>query len=928
MTSHPTLRAPRPTRLGALLASALTALATLPALADSGNGVDTVLGNALNPSGQSRARDKDADGLGEGGHTRTPTGFLNAEPWALRPPEKSASGWLTQGRIELGGLSVSGDRGAAKFGEYSVIKNGAALNTVWFQVEKPDSAFYLDLLGGGLGRHDQYLGVTVGRYNDWRLRSFVNETNHVFTTGYRSLWSGVGTGNLTLASLPAGPIAPATAATVDTALGNAALAAPLSTLSVLRTKGGTRLDMNLPGDFKLFAAYTTEKRQGARPFGLVSGGGGGTGGIEIPESIDYDTHDFLAGVQWNGERTSVNVQASASMFRNNIGTMAVGNPMFLAAANGLSSFPTATYDLYPDNDQTNLKAEFSHSMPEWARARLTGVVSATSMRQNDALIPYTNLAGVTVNGIAGGSWNTIASLSKPTAEARIDTRLFDLGLALTPANGLDVKAKLRSYETSNDTEYWACNPLTGQWGRLLNDGSGSAFVTANTAAGVNPTGTSATAYEAAKCNVATLKALNLIPSAGNINIRNIPYETRQTNASLAADWRMGRMQTLNASVERESIDRTHRERAETWEDKFKLVYVNRAMPGGTLRMSLEETRRRGSTYVADPYDEFYSASFGGIPSVAGTNVTSWIHVNDLHRKFDLADRDLAVLNLRFNTALRDDLDLAFSTQLKDQKYPTSAYGRSGHQRQNSANLDLNWQPAPDLGMYGFAALQTGRMAQTGLQQNACVLGNTYYFYSDGSIATTGTPTAAQKAAGITVVGNSGAVTAANFLALCGSASATSPLYPTSRSWTAVQDDSSTVLGVGLRKDFGKARFDVNYSASRNRTAIAYTYNPAALGLVTSGAPTAAQQTVLALIGNGFPDLVFKQEVIDANLAIPVAKNAAIRLMLRHEVGKFRDWHYDGVAANPAPSTNMQTFLDTGPQDYRATMLGVMLQFSW
>ena len=48
----------------------------------------------------------------------------------------------------------------------------------------------------------------------------------------------------------------------------------------------------------------------------------------------------------------------------------------------------------------------------------------------------------------------------------------------------------------------------------------------------------------------------------------------------------------------------------------------------------------------------------------------------------------------------------------------------------------------------------------------------------------------------------------------------------------------------------------------------------------------------------------------------------MRLMVRHETGKVRDWHYDGVTANPMPANNA-LYLDGGPQDYKATMFGIL-----
>lgn len=921
--------APRLALLPALLGIALAQGLGGSAWADSGHGADTVLANTLTPQGTIPGRERDPDGLGLAENTRTPTGLLHVDPWQVPEWSKGASGWLTRGGVEFGGLSIGGDRKAAKFGEYKSPKSGLVLSNAWLEAERPQDAIFFDLNAGSLGRHDQYLGVSGGRYNAWKLSAFYNETDHLFTTRYRSLWSGVGSARLTLnPPLVAGPTAPATAASNDLAIGEAALATPYGALSMLRQKGGLRLDLRLNEDWRAFATLTSEKRQGARPFAMVMGGGGGTGGLEIPESIDYDTHDLLAGVQWHRGHTSLNVQASASLFRNNVGTMTVDNPMLLPPANGLTSFPQGVIDLYPDNDAYNLKAEFAHAMPEWARARFTALVSATSTRQNDALIPSTPYAGVVVGGIAGGAWDTTASLSRQNAGARIDTRLADIGLALSPLNDLDLKAKLRHYDTDNDTRYWACNPLTGQWGRLTNDGSGSSIAVPNVTPGNNPPGTSATAFNDVMCNLEALKALNLVPAAGTVNIATVPYAYSQTNAGLSADYRLAHSQNMTLAYERETFRREHRERDKTWEDRVKVGYVNRALTGGTLRVSLEHGRRRGSTYVADPYDEFFSASFGPTPTAVGTNVSSWIHVNDLHRKFDLSDRDQTALNLRYNHALRDDLDLMLTAQSKEQKYPSAQYGRSGRQRQHTATLDLNWQPAPETSVYGYLATQRSTMFQRGLQQNACVLGTTYYFYSDGSISALAAPTAAQAAAGITVVGNSGPVTAANFLTLCGSASATSPLYATGRTWTADQKDRSNSLGIGAQHDFGRVRTDVNANWTRGRTSLAYTYDPVALGLLTSGAPTPAQQTIVGLIGSGVPDMIYEQTSLDASFLIPVNARTTVRLLLRHEAGRIRDWHYDGVAENPTPSTNQQTYLDAGPQSYDVTSVGVFLQLSW
>jgi hypothetical protein len=950
--------------LALLVGLAVAQWAATSARADSGSGADTISANALNPASLSSARDKDPDGLGEASHSRSPTGFMYPYPWVIRTPNKSESGWLSNASVEVGGLAVMGDKEASKFREYKDLKTGAYLNNFSVQAEKPADAYYVDVYGGGLGRDDQYLSLTTGRYNDWKVKAFFNKTPHVFTATYRDLWTGTGSSTLTLKPpLTAGPVLTSVPPSTADAAARTLIAAENtvrsavanlsdSTLGLIRQKGGLRLDLTLPGDWKFFAGYSNEHREGSRPFGMIFGGGGGAGSVEIPESIDYNTIDFLTGVNWGTARTSLNLQVSASLFRNHITTETIDNPWPVAVPNtaanlaagaqmtGITSYPQGQFALYPNNDAYTVKAEAAHAIPEFAHARFTGVFLATSTRQNDALIASVPQTGAIVNGIAGGSWDTPDSLWKKNAGAKIDSKLLDLGLAFNPVAGLDVKGKLRHYETSNSTEYWACNPLTGQWGRLINNGGSVVFASPATTVD-NPVGTTINGYNGAGCDINAVKALNgghgLVPNAGNINIRNIPYEYKQDNYSVGADYRIANSQNLNLSFEREEFKRQHRERDKTWEDKIKIGYVNRALAGGTLRASFEDARRRGSTYNSDPYEEFYSASFADRTPTVG-NIVSWIHVQPLHRKFDLADRDTSILNLRFNHALTEELDLGAALQLKASKYPSSQYGRRGTWSQNSFNADINWQPSPEVSVYGYLTQQTGHITQAGDQTNACTIGTTYYFLRDatGNVAiSNAAPTPAQTLAGVTVVStstpNSTPGSASNWTTLCESGpSDANPLFNSSRVWTVTQNDSNTTFGLGSKLDLGKAKLDLNYGFSYGRTKFSYTYNPYGLGILTIGTPTGAQNVIASLIGDGLPTQVIQTDQFDASLLVPLGKSAAVRFLLREEIGKYRDPHYDGVAANRIPyaTANPGAFLDAGPQDYKVTSVGVLLQYNW
>jgi hypothetical protein len=457
--------------------------------------------------------------------------------------------------------------------------------------------------------------------------------------------------------------------------------------------------------------------------------------------------------------------------------------------------------------------------------------------------------------------------------------------------------------------------MTGQWGRLLNNGSGGSFVTPNPTAGNNPPGTPATGYNGAGCNYAATQALGLAPSAGDVPIRNVPFEYQQLNAGVTAEYRVKRTSSLEGTYEREELDRAYRDRAETSEHKLRLGYVNRALANGTLRVSYEYGRRRGSHFLAAPLAEFYSISLGPVPTANTTNMASWLRNVDEFRRFDVGDRDQNVLNARFNFSIGPALDATVGLQSRDLEYPASEYGRNEHYRLTSPSVEINWQPSQATSAYAFYSYQDGAQHQAGLQPNACAMGNFYYFFSDGTIQTNATGVPPAPPAGTTMVSTQ-QVVPGNWRSLCGTASAVSPLFPISRTWDVSQEDRNTVTGLGFHYEVGKVLTDVTYTYSDGRTRIRYGYNAAALGL---------NATQVALAGDGWSDLVFTQNIVEANARAPIRGRLSLRVIYRYEDGRIRDWHYDGISVNPMPANN-GAYLDFGPQDYKVHLFGALFRY--
>jgi predicted porin len=639
---------------------------------------------------------------------------------------------------------------------------------------------------------------------------------------------------------------------------------------------------------------------------MVFGGGDGGGNVDITEAIDYSTHDFLGGLLYSDPQTSLDLQLSASLFRNGIDTMTVQNPLTVLTF-GIAGVPSQTFtaghfDLYPDNDYYKIKAEYARSLPSLWDGRVSASVAWTRSTQNDSLIAPTTFAltGGTINGVPTTNvWNTTAALTQPTANAQIDSTLANVRLLVNPAPALALTGNIRYYETDNSTAYTTCNPLTGQWGRLLNDGSGAAIV-------------STPEYLAAHCNLAAVQALNVAPNIGNINIRSVPYDERQIVYSLIGDYRLGPKSNLTATFEQENFEPTNRERDKTWESRLKLGYTNRALADAVVLLSYEYDSRRGSDYVSNPYTAFYSAGLGPIPTSPGTDMTGWIQTNGALRKFDLADRDQNIIKARLNWTGISALNAGLAVQYNGIHYPDSAYGRNGTSDQTSVSLSLDYEPEALWGIYGYYTWQNAKTNQAGLQENECVMGTTYYFFSNGVVNTSGTAPTDTSLVGTTQV------TPGNWQQVCMTASALSPLYPTSRTWTNTQRSTNQAFAIGGHYDFPRARLDLNYTYVNGRTKTSYTYNAAAYGF-TPGE--------LALIGGGMPDSVFIQGIVDASMLVPITKAVALRLYYRYENGRISDWHYDGVQQNPVPASTA-VYLDYGPQSYHASIAGVFVRYAF
>ena len=818
------------------------------AQADSAHGVDPVLGNATDPSGTDPTLAKDPRGIGafHEGPDRTPSGLLYATPFLPPEPIKSDTGWDYWGSLEAGVLGGDANNNAALFRQYQDLHNGFLLQWFSFNATKDSDAKYVNVFGSDVGYKDQFYAIQYGRWNDYGLKLFFNETPSVFTTNARPIWQGIGSNNLTL---PAG-LTPGNS--THDAIQSALDAAGTTTLGLVRKQGGVSFDKSFSETWSGFASYTLERREGTRPFG-----GGFSfnfaptpptvgASMETIEPIDYSTHNVIVGLKYAEGARQFNLTGNASIFRNNIDTLTWENPFNInpGQANA-TNIQRGRYALYPDNEAYNVKAEYAQSWSSFYNSRFTATGALGRMHQNDALIPptvNTGTAGLGLNQFDLANWNTTDVLSQKSANATIDTALVDLGYHVVPINKLSLHANARFYETRNHTDYTAFNPSTGQYGFPALDGAQGTV----------------------------LPGENGFYTPGQVGpndwqYRSIPFAYEKTNYGLNADYQLTTKSQLSGGYEREEFHREFRERDWTWEDRFRIAFNSRSFEMATVRLSYEYGGRRGSAYNYNPYAQFFTSSLPGYNNPDGAFPFT---LADL-RKYDIADRKQHVLKGQINMTLRDDLDGSASLQYQGNSYPAS-YGRTDRQDQVSVNFELNYQPTPLVNAYAFYTYQYSRLDQANIN-DLMIPG--------------GSPNAG---------GND---------------------YPIANAWSVQSKDRNDVLGFGAQYDFTKFRIDVKYTFANARSPISYQEN--STGATTI--PLTAGQ-----IGNGFPDLTYRQHLAKANVVFPLKEKLALGLFYGYENTRIFDWHYDGLSNNLLQQQRL--YLDPGPQNYHANLFGVFLQY--
>jgi MtrB/PioB family decaheme-associated outer membrane protein len=360
-----------------------------------------------------------------------------AEPTEVLTGQKDAVGqasdWTYSGQASLILRAANNEDQSSKFEEYRDISQPVA-GDVSFKAEK-DGRLYVKGGAAGVGQDDPAVAVQAGDYGRYDVDLRYDRLVRRYAFDARTLYSGVGSDIMVLNdTLQTNVQNAATSAGQANLLNDAMSVAASGDPDVTRDR--LKLGFNLVAldPFSIKIELGHETRQGTRPF---AGAFNNTEMVELFEPIDYETTEMKISGAYAENGRLLNFVYHYSQFANNIGTLTFDNP--LRASDALGGPATGRFDLAPDNQYHNLAFTGALTKLPW-NSQISANLAWGWMMQDDKLLPFTSNTAIAA-----------PALPMDSADAQVNTTLYNLRLTSRPLPFMRVKGNLRYYDYDNRT---------------------------------------------------------------------------------------------------------------------------------------------------------------------------------------------------------------------------------------------------------------------------------------------------------------------------------------------------------------------------------------------------------------------------------------------------------------------------------------------
>jgi hypothetical protein len=326
-------------------------------------------------------------------------------------------------------------RGEARFKEFRDIPQGFALEFGRFAWAPKDKPLLFSLTAIDAVQDDQRYFLDLTNPARFSFTASYVEQPRFYSSGSKTLWSGVGTGNLTLddafrqgAERAAGsPTAPFASADLKAYMDAALAGTSPFDLQTKRKDLNGALELKIAGGFTLGLTGTYGRREGTRPLGFgtyirrqalsgVPGTGAGffwretveVRGNELVEPLDHAVTEGGVTLTWTKRGHTVTAGWFGSSFKNDSSALYFDNPFegspgrasatifnpasdqepaAPAGSNALRGlYARSVVQLWPENTYNRIFANASFKLP--GNTRLSAVLARGSLKQDDPFLPY------------------------------------------------------------------------------------------------------------------------------------------------------------------------------------------------------------------------------------------------------------------------------------------------------------------------------------------------------------------------------------------------------------------------------------------------------------------------------------------------------------------------------------------------------------
>lgn len=336
-----------------------------------------------------------------------------------------STGWV--GSIDFGGRVNSVDGDQARYERYRDLRDGASTR---ISLSKDTDKYVFSAKLENIGYHDQRYQANYDHNGKVKLTFLWDSIPLNYSYASSTPWVEESPGVFTLdraarllvQNRTPGVIGvPSSAAQLGTPSIYRGLTSPFD-IQARRDSAGVAGTFMATKDLAINVSFNSTSRSGHEPKGASFGFSVAS---QLPVPLDNRTNDLSAAAEWLNKQAMFRIAWDGSWFRNSIHEILFDNPV---RADDTDPIDTSGYSngrgaarsrmaTPPSNSLNTVSAAGLYKMP--GHSNVNGTVSFTTMRQNDALIPWTSNQVINSPAVFR-DFPGLASLPRSTAEAKVE----------------------------------------------------------------------------------------------------------------------------------------------------------------------------------------------------------------------------------------------------------------------------------------------------------------------------------------------------------------------------------------------------------------------------------------------------------------------------------------------------------------------------